>query len=194
MNQSGPELEVLLRRMAETPAEFLADPRIGKAGSVYLPAVIQDLLERLDRRVSPAELLPFEGQDPSRDRNRLAVVLLCCWLLAEEWFAGAHLPAGKVLALFRDQAAELARQVPSRKLISDPDRREELVRLALAQFGFRPAGESPAQAQDRLASLSSIERARVLQASRAAEERARSIREALRRKAAEESADKWTRE
>ena len=80
------------------------------------------------------------------------------------------------------------------ELIRDPERREELSRLALARLGYRPAGESDAQAQDRLVSLSSIERSRVLKASRAAEERARSIREALRKKAADESADKWTRE
>ena len=48
--------------------------------------------------------------------------------------------------------------------------------------------------QDRLVTLSSSERQRVLRASRAAEERARAIREALARKAAQESADKYTRD
>jgi len=43
-------------------------------------------------------------------------------------------------------------------------------------------------------SVSSRERVRLAAASRAAEERARQIREALARKAAEESADKWSRE
>jgi hypothetical protein len=88
----------------------------------------------------------------------------------------------------------LGAQVASRKFVTDPDRREELARFSLARLGYRPAGETVPQAQDRMTSLSSAERARVLQASRAAEERARSIREALARKAAEESADKFTRE
>jgi hypothetical protein len=91
-------------------------------------------------------------------------------------------------------AAELAAQTTSIKFVHDPDRREELARLALARLGYRPAGESVAQAQDRLTSLSSVERARVMGAARAAEERARAVREALARKAAEESADKYTRE
>jgi len=56
------------------------------------------------------------------------------------------------------------------------------------------AEQSVAQAQDRLTTLNSAERARVLQAARAAEERARQIRAALVSKAAQESADKWTRE
>ena len=57
-----------------------------------------------------------------------------------------------------------------------------------------PAGETLAQAQDRLTTLNSAERARVMKAAQAAEQRARQIREELARKAAEESADKWTRE
>ena len=85
-------------------------------------------------------------------------------------------------------------QVAARRFVSDPDRREELARVALARLGYRPAGETLAQAQDRLTTLNSAERARVMNASRAAEERARQIREALAKKAAEESADKWTRE
>jgi len=68
------------------------------------------------------------------------------------------------------------------------------VRVSLAAIGCRPAGESEAQAEDRLTSLSAAERRRVVDAARAAELRARQIREALRKKAAEESADKWTRE
>ena len=66
--------------------------------------------------------------------------------------------------------------------------------MALARLGFRPAGETLAQAQDRLTTLNSAERARVMKVAQAAEQRARQIREALTRKAAEESADKWTRE
>jgi hypothetical protein len=136
----------------------------------------------------------LEGADPRRDRNRLCVALLLCWVLADEWFQ-QHPPPGRGLVeLLAQGAAELGAQVAARKFVTDPERREELARFSLARLGFRPAGETIAQAQDRLTSLSSAERARVLQASRAAEARARAIREALARKAAEESADKFTRE
>ena len=80
------------------------------------------------------------------------------------------------------------------KFVTDVERREELARFALARLGFRPQTETRAQAEDRLSSLSAAERARVLSAARVAEERARAVREALARKAAEESADKYTRE
>jgi hypothetical protein len=141
-----------------------------------------------------ADLSRFEGSDLRRDRNRLSVALLLCWLLADEWFRQNQLPPGALLDLLGQGATELGAQVASRKFVTDPDRREELARFSLSRLGYRPAGESLAQAQDRLTSLSSAERARVMQASRTAEERARAIREALARKAAEESADKFTRE
>ena len=100
-----------------------------------------------------------------------------------------------VLANKRDETvAELAAATPALKFVNDADRREELARVVLACLNYRPAGETVAQATDRLSSLSMTERRRLLEASRAAERRARAIREALAKKAAEESADKWTRE
>lgn len=194
MQAEGPILETLTRRLAETPEDFLAEPRIGNIGKVHAAAVVGDLLRLLSQAVEASDLAVFDGQDPRRDRNRLAITLLLCWLLSDEWFRQNTLHEGTMLELLKQAGAQLGAQVASRKFVTDPDRREELARLALARLGYRPAGESVAQAQDRLTSLSSTERARVLQASRAAEERARAIREALARKAAEESADKFTRE
>ncbi len=194
MQAEGPILETLTRRLAETPEDFLTEPRISNLGKVHVAAVVGDLLRSLSQPVEARDLAAFDGQDQKRDRNRLAITLLLCWLLSDEWFRQNTLPEGAMLELFKQAGGQLGAQVASRKFITDPDRREELARLALARLGYRPAGETVAQAQDRLTSLSSTERARVLQASRAAEERARAIREALARKAAEESADKFSRE
>jgi hypothetical protein len=119
---------------------------------------------------------------------------LLCWLLADEWFRQHRIEPEALLELIRRGSALVGERTPARKFVTDPERREELARFSLAQLGYRPAGETLAQAQDRLTSLNSAERARVLQASRTAEQRARAIREALARKAAQESADKFTRE
>src|SRR5687768_1789901 len=194
MKREGPFLETLTHRLAETPEDFLAEPRIGRKGVVETAAVVADVLSMLSTPVGASELQRFTGTDLRRDRNRLAVTLVLSWLLADEWFVRASPPADAVLGVLDRDAAELAGQVAAARLVSDPDRREEVVRMVLARFGYRPSGESEAQAQDRLTTLSSSERARVMKAARAAEERARSIREALVKKAAEESADKWTRE
>ncbi len=216
MQNEGPILESLTRRLAETPEDFLAEPRVGRRGRVQTAAVVGDLIRLLGGDASAEQLMAFVGgsapqrrtselpeyaeADPPAmgearlERNRFAMTLILCWLLSDDWFRQIKPEPGNVLRLLDGEAAQLAAQVASRKFVTDPDRREELARVALARLGFRPAGETLAQAQDRLTTLNSTERARVLQAARAAEERARQIREALARKAAQESADKWTRE
>lgn len=194
MKQEGPTLESLTRRLTETPDDFLAEPRIGQNGSVHVPAVVQDLLTAMNQPVQPERLSVFAGKDAARDRNRLSIALIFCWLLWDEWFKQSGTSSEKILSVLDIRARELSQLVASRKFIADPDRREELARIALADLEFLPAGETESQAEDRLESLSSTHRARVLAASREAEKRAQAIREQLRRKAAEESADKWTRD
>jgi hypothetical protein len=55
-------------------------------------------------------------------------------------------------------------------------------------------GESASEAADRLQQVDSVQRRRVLQAAAERERRAREVREAMARKAAEEAAAKVTRE
>ncbi|MES2573015.1 MAG: hypothetical protein V4710_23535 [Verrucomicrobiota bacterium] len=195
MEREGPPLESLTRRLAETPPDFLDEPRIGSSGLIHVGAVVNDLIGLLGGEALPGALSSFlEAADPRTGRNRLGITLLLCWLLSDEWFRKAKPAPVHLITLLGLHASELAAQTAPLKFVHDPDRREELARMALARLGFRPAGETVAQAQDRLTSLSSVERARVMGAARVAEERARAVREALARKAAEESADKYTRE
>jgi hypothetical protein len=192
MQNPGPPLETLLRRLADTPPDFLDEPRTATSGQVRVAAVVNDLLARGPGRASLQELQRFEGR--GTDTARLRVALVIAWLLADEAFALASLARSDVLHLLHETAKELASQASATKYLQDPDRREEMVRVLLARLDMRPQGETIEQATDRLSALSATERKRLLQASRAAEARAREIREALARKAAEESADKWTRE
>lgn len=194
MKKAGPPIEQLIHRLSETPPDFLDEPKIGQAGRIHVDAVVNDLLLNLGIMPDAKRLNRFQGRTASEDRNRLSIVLLLCWLLHDVWFQSAKLCDNDVWLLLDNETKALADQVAASKFISDPDRREELARLALERCGLHPEGESEAQAQDRLTSLSSRERARVLAAARAAEERARAIREKLVQKAADESADKWTRE
>ena len=194
MDREGPPLESLLHRISEVPAEFLLPPKIGASGTVVVPAVVHDVSARLGVELSTLELQTLNGTDPKRDAARLSMTLLLSWVLADDCFHNVQTSATQVLELLRDSAADLSQHAPASRYIKDPDRREELGRLALAHFGMRPAGETKVQATDRLNSVSSIERSRIIRASRDAEERARSIRAALAKKAADESADKWTRE
>jgi hypothetical protein len=194
MERIGPLLESLTRRLAETPTDFLDEPRIGDRGTVAVPALVNDLLHRHGARAPLAALERFGGKPGKPERNRLMLVMITVWLLADEGFLGAGLAQADLLRLLDETVGELAAAAAAAKYVNDPDRREELARLALARVGLRPAGETVEQATDRLSALSGTERRRLLEASRAAEARARAIREALARKQAEESADKWSRE
>lgn len=201
MEREGPPLEALTRRLAETPADFLAEPRIGAAGIVNVAAVVSDVL--FDLNLGPLadeQASAFTATDARAHRNRLSLALIAAWLLRDDAFRTAltALPAPEAraaaLGLLGDQVTSLAALAQAPRFVNDPDRREELVRFALRAAGLRPAGESVEQAQDRLANLNSAERQRVIEAARAAEARARSIREALAAKAAEEAAAKYNRE
>lgn len=190
MEREGPMLEALLRRIAETPEDFLREPLISGKGEVHVAAVAGDLCRAHGTAPDQDALARLSAQA----RNAQAAALIGCWLLADDWFFAAKVDGARVLALLGADLVELAQQTASRKLMSDPDRREELARLALARLGYRPQGESREQAEDRLTSLSAVERKRVMQAAKKAEQRAREIREQLARQAAQEAADKWTRE
>jgi len=195
MNDEGPLLETLTRRLTECPADFLAEPRIGKAGAVHVDAVVSDLLRDLGgASLTPEQAAVFQSKDARKDRNRLSLTLIACWLLHDEWFRDQKRFAAQVHSFLSEGLTELAGLIPAPRFVSDPDRREELARLCLRQLGLRPAGESAAQAQDRLTTLNTAERQRVILAAREAEDRTRAIREAMAQKAAEEAADKWTRE
>lgn len=194
MNKIGPPLQSLTRRLTEIPYEFLDEPRIGRNGQVFVSAVVNDLLARISRRASLVDLRRFEGESVSKDRNRLMLVMVISWLLADEWFTEEAIPQSAIISLLDGIARELAGSSHALKYVEDPDRREELARIVLARLDCRPAGETLAQATDRLSALSITERRRLLKATQEAEARARAIREELIKKQAEASADKWTRE
>jgi hypothetical protein len=193
MNREGPTLEHLLRRLIETPTDFLAEPHTTSGrGIVHVDAVAADLL--VYHGHSATDLPALNPDDSTSARRRAGVSLLLCWLLADPELIAGKIPAGALAKLLAEGAGELASQNGADKYRGDSERREEFVRFVLARLDLRPCGETLAQGQDRLTALSSIERNRVLAASREAEARSRAIREALARKAARESADKYTRE
>jgi hypothetical protein len=188
----------LTHRLAECPAEFLMEPANGGAGIVHVAAVLADLLT--DLGMPPAKAMAagaaveaLSDANAERRRNRLGTLLISAWLFHDPWFRARDLSA-KVHSFLHHVPPQLAELVKSGLFVSDPDRREELARLGLSALGYCPAGETQAQAQDRLTTISSLERQRVIRESQAAEARMRQIREAMQRKAAEEAAAKLRRE
>jgi hypothetical protein len=195
MQREGPPLETLTRRLAECPPEFLALPRVGETGQVHVDAVIADLLRDLGGPgLSPEAARQFQSRNRKADRARLSVALLAAWLLHDAWFRDYPGLGGPVLKLLAEGLGELAATTAAANFVSDPDRREELARVCLSGLGLRPAGETIAQAEDRLGTLNAAERQRVIKAARQAEQRATQIREAMKRQAEQEANAKAMRE
>lgn len=194
MQRIGPALETLTRRLAETPPDFLDEPASETSADTVEAALVNDLLGALGARATAVQLAHFHRSADKSQRNRLTLVRIAVWLLYDPWFMTQQLLPDVVLRLLDETVAELAASSAAANFAFDADRREELARVVLARLDYRPADETLAQATDRLSGISGTERRRLLEASREAERRARAIREALVKKAAEESADKWTRE
>jgi hypothetical protein len=193
MSRVGPPLEQLTRRLMETPTPFLSEPRFGKQGSVNVAALVADVLAQFGLHADADQLKRFVGRDRGKERNPRMLTQILCWLLTDPALRG-KLNATQLLTLLFDEANALAEKVAAKEFVDNDERREELSRLALRSAGLRPQGESANVAEDRWLTVSTRERTRLASATRAAEERARQIREALARKAAEASADKWSRE
>jgi hypothetical protein len=188
MKHEGPALETLLRRLADTPRDFLDPPLPAKDGVLDVHALIFDLSRQTGEACTVQELraLPVKP-------DFLTLCAIACWLLGDECLRDS-VDKRKLLSFLGETVRALAKECRAERYILDPERREELARIALASLSLRPAGETKAQAQDRLQALSGIERRRIIAATREAEKRAREIREALIQKAAAEAADKYTRE
>jgi len=189
----GPPIEHLTRRLAETPADFLENPVPVKGTAVNVAAVVSDLL--VDLGGEPLPRLHVNDFGPHRGFRFLTTVLVTAWLLHDDWFLEAARYSEPVRKLFAsDDLATLAQLVEPKLLVTDPDRREELARTCLAKLNLRPHGESETVARDRLTTLSTVERQRVIREAKEAQERARKIQEEMRRKAAQEAAPAWGRE
>ena len=138
-----------------------------------------------------------ETLDSDRQGRAAGFALLFAWLLADPWFgrfAGKRVSQKRVWSSFSTLAVAHGAESSATQWHGDPKRREEIVRSLLAVLELIPEGETEAQADDRLTRVSSAQRKRLLAAAREAEARAEVVREALAAKAAQEAADKYTRE
>jgi hypothetical protein len=155
----------LMGRLADTPRDFLVEPE-----RVSVAAVVSDVLVMAGGRgLDSVGAAPFRALRSERDRLRLVLVL--CWLLADEELA-AQGRAERIYTLMTSVPGRLAALVDPGRFVSDPDRREELVRVVLRALGMRPAGETPEWSEDRLSTVDSVRRHEVLVAAREADKRA----------------------
>lgn len=173
----------LTRRLADTPQDFLADP-----DTVAVPAVVSDLLLMSGgAALTQREAAHFEAG--KRKWRRL--VLVTSWLLADPLLLAVG-PKRLRGWLTANELTALAKLVDPATFALDPDRREELARLTLRALGLPPHGETSAQAADRLSTVDSVQRQKVLLAAREAEKRAEQVRKAMEEQRAREAAARYS--
>jgi hypothetical protein len=191
----GPWLESLTHVLSECPAEFLEQPRSDKSGRIDVAAIVCDHFRAMGR--SPHGLVDLKRLQPAGEpaaENRLKMISVATWLFHADGLIRRAELAGKMWSLLSEGLDQLSTVVRAESVVTDPDRREEFVRLCLKQLGLRPKGETLLQAADRLTALDSVERTAVVRQTREAEERARKVRQMMARRAAEEAAAKASRE
>lgn len=180
-----------VRWLADAPAVFDAIPEGFPGGTVRVRAVVADLFGLHGAVADNVLLQQFEPRDRSdAERERLRAVLRSARVLSHPTVRGA--PESGLRALLIDELRQWSAVVAGNA--ANDERREELARRCLRAIGRRPAGESPAEAEDRLRQVDVIERAKVLRQAADREARARQVREALAKAAAEEAAARAGRE
>ncbi|MEI6212915.1 MAG: hypothetical protein WCP10_02325 [Desulfuromonadales bacterium] len=194
MKGQGPALDRLIHRLAECPPDFLAEPRIGSKSGIHTAAVVHDLLFELGGSWPPPSSVGHFGFASAERRNWLRLVAVASWLLYDDWFRTQRTFAKPALEWLRQGLNGIAELVTADLFVTDPDRREELARLCLSALGLLPSGENEHQAEDRLKSLNSVERVRLIKETQEQQKRARQLREEMRRKEAIEAAARVSRE
>lgn len=192
MNHEGPLLDALLHRLADCPPEFLTATSDAETDGADLAAIVCDLLRPFSSDPPPERHAALMASLRDRKAAAASLTAVACWLLSDFWFASKpHLSSSLFALLSGSVFDDLSQLVRPDRFVRDADRREELVRLCLAHLDLRPLGETIAQAADRLTTLDSRERDRVLRETVAAEKRAREIREAMALKRAQEAASRY---
>lgn len=197
---NGPDLFYLLQRLQSCPNEFLLSPILlsqpkNYKGEIHTASVVNDLLLDLGLSEDPKIIFnTLQLKHSAENANYLQLVLITSYLIGDNWFLQSKKYGLKVKELFLNKLKPLALLVEAKQFVLDSERREELVRFCLKELNLKPNGESETHANDRLTTINSIERQKLIEESKAAQKRAQELREAIARQEAEEAASKWNRE
>lgn len=197
---NGPDLFYLLQRLQNCPNEFLLSPILlnppkNYKGEIQTASVVNDLLLELGLIEDPKIIYnALQLKHSAENANYLQLLLITSYLIGDIWFIQPKKYGLKTKELFLNKLKPLALLIEAKQFVLDSERREELIRFCLKELNLKPNGESDTHASDRLTTINSIERQRLIEESKAAQKRAQELREAIARQEAEEAASKWNRE
>ena len=126
--------------------------------------------------------------------NHWRAIHISIWLLSHPNFKNSALIEDKLYDFWFEELSEASLYVKFKEWISDEERAEEMVRLLLHCCEIIPEGENQDEAADKLSSLSSADRQKVLKQSYEAHERIMRIKKEMAEKKAREAANTYGRE
>jgi len=126
--------------------------------------------------------------------NHWRSIHISIWLLSHRNFVDSELIEEKLNKFWFEVLSEASLYVKFKEWIHDEDRAEEMVRLLLHSCEIIPDGENQEEATDKLSSLSSADRQKVLIESYEAHERIMNIKREMAEKKAREAANTYGRE
>jgi hypothetical protein len=193
-------MAALLRHLADAPLDWLAPPELGRTPGVRVSALLADCFDALAADPLDAREAAVCESSNKDALGRLRLAMLSLWILHQPELQRSlcgQMDAVRRAALLDFLQQDLGRRaahLSAERVMESSEGREELVRQLLHRLDLLPEDESVTTFNYRLKARDSIEQAQLVAAARAAEERARKLREAMARKAAEEAAMKYNRE
>lgn len=194
MKELAVDIAEFLHHLENCPAGFLKLP-VCIGGEVHTNALLLDVYRQVHGNMQVNDdSLPEARTDSSFTRQHLLSVQVGCWFFAHPVFKGKNeILAGMQAFLFSD-LDRLSPYVPANEWVSDEERAEEFIRLALITCGFLPGNETAEEAIDRLEALDTLKRRAVLRESNAAMQRIKEIRQKMAEEKAREAANVYGRE
>ncbi|KAF2506937.1 hypothetical protein EYY60_20705 [Flavobacterium zhairuonense] len=185
----------LVAHLRKCPDSYLRSSDFFEEGGLNSLALIADTY-----RIVSNNFLKKDFKNPSNfdlklvDDNHWRAIHISTWLLCHPDFVNNPQIENKLHQFWFEELLKTTVYVKHNEWISDDERAEEMVRLLLYCCEIIPYGENHNEAADKLSSINSEERYRVLKESYEAHERIMRIQREMAEQKAREAANVYGRE
>ncbi|MEO8773502.1 MAG: hypothetical protein ABI371_04140 [Gelidibacter sp.] len=185
----------LVTHLRKCPDAYLKPSNLTHPDGLDSVALICDTYRVINLNFLQKEFkLPYANPLKWKKDNEWRAIHMSAWLLSHKVFLNISKPDEKLFMFWFKDLSDASDYVEADQWINDEERAEEMVRLLLNRCEIIPYGESHEEAADKLSSVSSAERHKVLTQSYEAHERIMQIKREMAEKKAREAANTYGRE
>ncbi|TGN20992.1 hypothetical protein [Leptospira idonii] len=184
------EIRYYIKRITEFP-ESEADLNHLQV-SLLWNDVLYPFTKELGRK---KELAGLDEKEISEHKNLLGLHAVIAYLLSDKEGEFSSFSADALISFLKNKLVNYSVLVtPYTEWTRDGERAEELVRALFSELFLLPKGEEEKYFQDRFRSIDTMERIRILEESKKAQERAKEILRKIKEAEEQEAASKYNRE